>query len=38
MVQIVTLTGSLADTSEDRETTVGLGDVVLYVVSRDILH
>jgi hypothetical protein len=29
MVQIVTLTGSLADTSEDGETTVGFGDVVL---------
>jgi hypothetical protein len=29
VVQIVTLTGTLTDTSEDRETTVGLGDVVL---------
>jgi hypothetical protein len=29
LVQIVTLTGTLADTSEDGETTVGLGDVVL---------
>jgi hypothetical protein len=29
VVQIVTLTGTLTDTSEDGETTVGLGDVVL---------
>jgi hypothetical protein len=29
VVQIVTLTGTFTDTSEDRETTVGLGDVVL---------
>jgi hypothetical protein len=29
LVQIVTLTGTLTDTSEDGETTVGLGDVVL---------
>ena len=29
VVQIVTLTGTLTDTSEDRETTVSLGDVVL---------
>jgi hypothetical protein len=29
LVQIVTLTGTLTDTGEDRETTVGLGDVVL---------
>lgn len=29
VVQVVTLTGTLADTSEDGETTVGLGDVVL---------
>jgi hypothetical protein len=29
VVQIVTLAGALADTSEDGETTVGLGDVVL---------
>jgi hypothetical protein len=28
VVQIVTLTGTLADTSEDGVTTVGLGDVV----------
>ena len=28
MVQIVALTGTLADASEDRVTTVGLGDVV----------
>jgi hypothetical protein len=31
LVQIVTLTGTLTDTSEDGETTVGLGDVVLFV-------
>jgi hypothetical protein len=29
LVQIVTLAGTLADTGEDGETTVGLGDVVL---------
>lgn len=29
VVQIVTLTGTLTDTSEDRVTTVSLGDVVL---------
>jgi hypothetical protein len=29
VVQIVTLTSTLTDTSEDRETTVSLGDVVL---------
>jgi hypothetical protein len=29
LVQIVTLTGTLTDTSENGETTVGLGDVVL---------
>jgi hypothetical protein len=29
VVQIVTLTGTLSYTSEDRVTTVGLGDVVL---------
>ena len=28
MVQVVTLSGSLTDTGEDRVTTVGLGDVV----------
>jgi len=33
VVQIVTLTGTLTDTSEDGETTVGLGDVVLPIVS-----
>ena len=33
VVQIVTLTGTLTDTSEDGETTVGLGDVVLSAVS-----
>ena len=31
VVQVVTLTSSLADTSEDRETTVSLGDVVLLL-------
>jgi len=31
VVQIVALTGTLTDTSEDRVTTVGLGDVVLRV-------
>ena len=34
VVQIVTLTGTLTDTSEDGETTVGLGDVVLPIVSQ----
>jgi hypothetical protein len=29
VVQIVTLASTLTDTSEDRVTTVGLGDVVL---------
>ena len=33
VVQIVTLTGTLTDTSEDGETTVVLGDVVLSAVS-----
>jgi hypothetical protein len=33
VVQIVTLTGTLTDTSEDGETTVSLGDVVLNRVS-----
>jgi len=33
VVQIVTLTGTLTDTCEDGETTVGLGDVVLPIVS-----
>ena len=33
MVQIVTLTSSLANTSEDGETTVSLGDIVLADVS-----
>jgi hypothetical protein len=31
LVQIVTLTSTLTDTGEDRETTVGLGDVVLII-------
>jgi len=34
VVQVVTLTGTLTDTSEDGETTVGLCDVVLRYVSR----
>jgi hypothetical protein len=33
VVQIVTLASPLTDTSEDGETTVGLGDVVLRLVS-----
>lgn len=33
VVQIVTLTGTLADTSEHGVTTVGLGNVVLYPIS-----
>jgi hypothetical protein len=35
VVQIVTLTGSLSHTSEDRVTTVGLGDVVLTIPSAN---
>ena len=35
MVQIVTLTGTLADTGEDRVTTVGLGDVVDQLLDED---
>lgn len=31
VVQIVTLTGTLTDTSENRETTVSLSDVVLQI-------
>jgi hypothetical protein len=34
VVQIVTLTGTLTYTGEDGETTVGLGNVVLRIVSR----
>lgn len=34
VVQIVTLTGTLTDTGEDGETTVGLGDVVLSSCQR----
>jgi hypothetical protein len=37
MVQIVTLTSTFADTSEDRETTVGFGDVILNQVSYRLL-
>ena len=33
VVQIVTLTSTLTDTSEDRVTTVSLGDVVLWQLS-----
>ena len=35
VVQIVTLTGTLADTSEDGVTTVGLGDVVDQLLNED---
>lgn len=35
MVQIVTLTGALADTGEDRVTTVGFGDVVDELLDED---
>lgn len=37
MVQIVTLTGTLTDTSEDGVTTVGLGDVVDELLNEDSL-
>ncbi len=37
VVQIVTLTGTLTDTSEDRVTTVGLGDVVDKLLNEDSL-
>jgi peptide chain release factor 1 len=37
VVQIVTLTGTLTDTSKDRETTVGLGDVVNQLLNEDSL-
>ena len=37
MVQIVTLTGTLADTGEDGVTTVGLGDVVNELLNEDSL-
>jgi hypothetical protein len=37
VVQIVTLTGTLADTSEDGVTTVGLGDVVDELLNEDSL-
>lgn len=37
VVQIVTLTGTLADTSEDGVTTVGLGDVVDQLLNEDSL-
>merc|ERR1712137_12305 len=37
VVQIVTLTGTLTDTSEDGETTVGLGDVVNQLLNEDSL-
>lgn len=35
VVQIVTLTGTLADTGEDGVTTVGLGDVVDQLLNED---
>jgi hypothetical protein len=35
VIQIVTLTGTLADTSEDGVTTVGLGDVVDQLLDED---
>ena len=35
MVQIVTLTGTLTDTTEDRVATVGLGDVVDQLLNED---
>ena len=38
VVQIVTLTSTLTDTGEDRETTVGLGDVVLRCMLDAIVH
>ena len=34
VVQIVTLTSTLTDTSEDRVTTVGLGDVVDQFLNK----
>lgn len=37
MVQIVTLTSTLADTGEDGVTTVGLGDVVDQLLDEDSL-
>ena len=37
VVQIVTLTGTLADTSEDGVTTVSLGDVVDQLLNEDSL-
>jgi hypothetical protein len=37
VVQIVALTGTLADTSEDGVTTVGLGDVVDELLNEDSL-
>jgi len=37
MVQIVTLTSTLSDTSEDGITTVGLGDVVDELLNEDSL-
>jgi hypothetical protein len=38
VVQIVTLTGTLTDTTENGVTTVGLGNVVLHNVSSSIFH
>jgi peptide chain release factor 1 len=35
VVQVVTLTGTLTDTGEDRVTTVGLGNVVDQLLDQD---
>jgi len=32
VVQVITLTSTLADTRENRETTVGLGNIVLMLI------
>lgn len=37
MVQIVTFTSTLADTSEDRVTTMSLGDVVNQLLNKHCL-
>lgn len=38
VVQVVTLTSTLADTAEHGVTTVGLGDVVLEMCQLKVLH
>lgn len=38
VVQVVTLTSTLADTAEHGVTTVGLGDVVLEMCQLEVLH